>query len=139
MIHWHIDSLTGSLDTAGNDESGRVGAVRIVARLRGTCPDTYTCPTVYMTSRRTLVVQGYVVDPATGPRPGHAAVEVPLSLLPELVADELPELVRLTDRDTIVVAGRAVVDSDVLAQLRLPEGEAAVEIDLALVPELEGV
>lgn len=35
-----------------------------LTRLRGTCPDTETCPTLYRTDRGTAVVQGYLVtDP----------------------------------------------------------------------------
>lgn len=112
--------------------------MRIVARLRGTCPDTNTCPTIHLSDRGTLVIQGYVIEPVTPLRSGEAAVEIPASLLPELVAADVPDGVHLTDRDTVVVAGRAVVDADAFAQLRLPEGEAAVEIDLAAVLELEG-
>src|ERR1022692_269881 len=40
-----------------------------------------------------------------------------------------------TDRDTVVVQGWAVADSDVLAQLGLPAGAEAVEVPSALLAE----
>ena len=56
-----------------------------MTRLRGTCPDTETCPTLYRTDCGTGVVQGCVVtDPAALATldllTGETAVEVPLSL-----------------------------------------------------------
>jgi hypothetical protein len=53
-----------------------------LARLRGTCPDTESCPTLFWTDRNTAVVQGVVVTrpEALGTRAlsaGEAAVEVP--------------------------------------------------------------
>lgn len=57
-----------------------------VTRLRGSCPDDKTCPTLYATDRGTAIVQGYLVtDPEVlatlGLPEGEAAVEVPMSLL----------------------------------------------------------
>ncbi len=40
-----------------------------------------------------------------------------------------------TDRDTVVVQGWAVVDSEVLAQLDLPTGTEAVEVPARLLEE----
>src|SRR5258708_20162301 len=40
-----------------------------------------------------------------------------------------------TDRDTVVVQGWAVIDSDVLAQLGLPAGAEAVEVPSGRLPE----
>ena len=55
----------------------------------GSCPDGRTCPAVHQSERGTLLVIGTVVtDPealaqmAIGP--GEVAIEVPLSLLPEV-------------------------------------------------------
>ena len=55
------------------------------------CPDGRTCPAVHQTERGTLVIIGSVVsDPAMLAElaigPGERAIEVPLSLIPE-VAD----------------------------------------------------
>ena len=104
-----------------------------LTRLRGTCPDTETCPTLYRTDRGTGVVQGYVVtNPetlATLDLPtGEVAVEVPLSLLTGLT---FPTWSR-TDRGTGVVQGYVVTDPDALATLNLPPGETAVEVPLRL-------
>jgi hypothetical protein len=59
-------------------------------KLRGdNCPDGRTCPAVHQTDRDTLMIVGSVVtDPealaqmAIGP--GETAIEVPLSLVPEV-------------------------------------------------------
>ena len=59
-------------------------------KLRGDeCPDGRTCPAVHQTDRGSLMIIGSVVtDPealaqlAIGP--GETAIEVPLSLLPEV-------------------------------------------------------
>lgn len=40
-----------------------------------------------------------------------------------------------TDRDTVVVQGWAVIDSDLLAQLGLPAGADAVEVPAGLLAE----
>jgi len=60
--------------------------------LRGECPDGKTCPAVYRTDRDTLAVVGSTItDPdvlAGLGLPAHeSVVEIPLSLLPEVVAD----------------------------------------------------
>ncbi len=57
-------------------------------KLRGSCPDGNTCPTVYATERGTRLVQGWkVTDPAVlsqlGVPPGEEVVEVPAELLGE--------------------------------------------------------
>jgi hypothetical protein len=49
-----------------------------------------TCPTIYRTTRDTLVVQGTVVDPESVDvelGPGELLVEIPESLLAGLLAD----------------------------------------------------
>ena len=60
-------------------------------KIRGddSCPDGRTCPAVHQTDRGTLMIVGSVVtDPealaqlAIGP--GETAIEVPLSLVPEV-------------------------------------------------------
>jgi hypothetical protein len=61
-------------------------------RLRGDCPDGTTCPTVYRTDHDTLAVVGSTItDPdvlAELGLPAHESiVEIPLSLLPEVVRD----------------------------------------------------
>ncbi len=60
--------------------------MRIVRKLAGDCKGG-DCPTVYATDRGTLVIQGYVLDPAadgalTLPN-GESAVEVPMELIVE--------------------------------------------------------
>ena len=52
--------------------------------LAGACRDG-TCPTVYLTDRGSLVVQGYEVEGEELPS-GERRVEVPASLLIEAVA-----------------------------------------------------
>jgi hypothetical protein len=59
--------------------------MKIVGKLAG-C-DIKGCPTVYATDRGTLVIQGYVLDPAATRQltlpTGESAVEVPADLLLE--------------------------------------------------------
>jgi hypothetical protein len=48
------------------------------------------CPTVYETENKTIVVQGFVVDPdALDLPPGEAAVEIPRYILEKALATEL--------------------------------------------------
>jgi hypothetical protein len=58
-----------------------------LTRIAGDCPDGVTCPTVYLSDRGTVVVQGYTLaadDLAQITLPqGEGAVEIPLSLLKE--------------------------------------------------------
>ena len=61
-------------------------------RLRSDCPDGRTCPAVWRTDRNTLAVVGSTItDPAVLAElglPAHeSVVEIPLSLLPEVVTD----------------------------------------------------
>ena len=109
--------------------------------LRTTCDDGRTCPNINATDRGTHLVQGY---PESGldlgghmAGPGEAVVEIPASLLPELAADDVAHgAVRRTDRGTLVVCGRLVVEAEFLQELNIPAGEAAVEIPISALPEL---
>ena len=61
-------------------------------RVRGECPDGKTCPAVFRTDRGTLAIVGSrITDPdvlAELRLPAHeSVVEIPLSLLPEVVTD----------------------------------------------------
>lgn len=110
--------------------------------LRSTCNDGRNCPNLNVTDRGTYLVQGY---PVTGLDldghvlgPGESVVEIPSSLLPELATDKTAHgAVRRTDRGTFLVRGRLVVDAEILRELNLPVGEAAVEIPISALPELE--
>jgi hypothetical protein len=61
-------------------------------RVRGTCNDGKTCPTLFRTDRGTVVVQGWTVtDPEllgqVGAVPdGETLVEVPAALVAEVLA-----------------------------------------------------
>lgn len=60
-----------------------------LTRIAGECPDGRTCPTVYQTDRGTAVVQGFRLDVDALARvrlgAGETAVEIPMSLLEEVV------------------------------------------------------
>ncbi|MEA2615298.1 MAG: hypothetical protein QOE72_1081 [Chloroflexota bacterium] len=106
------------------------------------------CPTLYVTDRGTIVVQGFVV---TGTAVlvelpvGWSRVEVPIGLLREglpkveggrpLHVDGMPETMwpalHLTDRDTIVVCGPVVTDAEGVPEP--PLGESWVEVPLRLL------
>lgn len=106
-----------------------------LTRLRGLCPDTEDCPTLYWTDRGTAVVQGYlVIDPEALGAPalaaGETAVEVPLVLFAGLTISS--PILHSTERGTALVRGIAVTDPEALVILCLPVGETAVEISLDL-------
>ncbi len=110
--------------------------------LRAICDDGRTCPNINATDRGTFLVQGYLVtDLELGghmPGAGESVVEIPTSLLPELATDDPTHgAVRRTDRDTFLVCGRLVVEAEFLQELNIPAGEAAVEISVSALPELE--
>lgn len=105
-----------------------------LTRLWRDCPDTESCPTLYRTDRGTAVVQGYLLvtnlETLVGPMAaGEAVVEVPLALFSGFAISG-PSL-HPTERDTLLVRGSRVTDPEALTTLRLPVGEAAVEIRLS--------
>lgn len=111
------------------------GPARQLTRLRSTCPDIESCPTLYWTDQGTAAVQGYLVaDPEALGAPalatGETAVEVPFALLAGLTISG--QTLYATERGTVLVGGMAVTDPEALAILHLPVGEAAVEIHLSL-------
>lgn len=114
-----------------------------LAILRSTCADGRTCPNINATDRATLVVQGYpaahVEVGAAGldVPSGSAAVWIPVSLVPEVTTAMLrrPDL-RVTDHGTVLIVGSEVTDPEALAELRLPEGEIAIEVDGDTLPFL---
>lgn len=110
--------------------------MRIVL-LRDQCGSGRTCPNLNSTDRGSYVVQGYIVHAEQALRSGHATVEVPLSLLPELAASAPRDNLSLTDCGTVLVRGVQVTNPDVLAELNMPAGENAVEVPRAALPELE--
>ena len=57
-----------------------------LTRLSGECKEG-TCPTVYLSDRDTLVLQGHIVLGADGLLlgPGEQAVELPIALLREAI------------------------------------------------------
>jgi hypothetical protein len=105
--------------------------------LRGVCDNARTCPNINLSARSTYVVQGYVVMPEHPLPHGEALVEIPDSLLPELVGAGPRDGLALTGRGTILVRGTQVTDPQVLAELALPSGENAVEVPLSMFRELE--
>lgn len=110
--------------------------------LRGTCTSGRNCPNLTVTDRGTYLVQGHLVSGLdVGGHVlglGESVVEIPSSLLPELAADEIAYgVVRRTAHGTFLVRGRLVVDAEALRELNLPAGEAAVEIPISALPELE--
>lgn len=110
-----------------------------MTRLRGACDPKPTCPTLYLTDRGTLIVQGWVVaTPDLALSPGETVVEVPVSLLwaPPAAVPRLSPALRLTGRDTAIVRGHMIEDPEVLARLSLPDGETAVEVSISALSEV---
>lgn len=92
-----------------------------LTRLRSTCPDTESCPTLYGTDRNTVVVQGAEIahPEALGARllaVGEAAVEVPTALLAGVAVSGLT--MYPTERGTVLVLGSVVTDPAALATMR---------------------
>lgn len=105
------------------------------------CDNGRTCPHISTTGQGTLVVQGYLVtDPALAAQLvipiSEIAIEIPLALLPELGAYPAAAL-HVTDHDTVVIYGPAIIDPGILDELTIPPGEAAIEIPAAALPFLE--
>lgn len=105
--------------------------------MRAECRDGRTCPNVNLSDHGTYVVQGYIVSPGHLLPASEAVVEIPLSLLPELVEADPRDGLSLTDRGTILVRGTQITDAEALAELDLPAGENAVEVPLSVLGELE--
>lgn len=107
--------------------------------IRKDCDVGRTCPHVSATGRGTLVIQGYVITApeaaVLGISAGDAAIEVPLSLLPELASH--PGAFQVTSHGTVIFHGPAVSDPDTLAEIDIPGGEAAIEVPAATLPFLE--
>jgi hypothetical protein len=109
------------------------GLAMRLTRLWHDCPDTESCPTLYWTDRGTAVVQGYLVtnlETLSAPLGiGEAVVEVPFALFSGFAINGA--ILHPTERGTILVRGTVVTDPEALTTLRLPVGEAAVEIRLS--------
>jgi hypothetical protein len=107
--------------------------------IRSDCDNGRTCPHVSAAGRETLVVQGYLIPghetAQLGIPAGETAIEIPLSLLPELASEHGG--LHVTDRGTVVFHGPAVSDPETLSELTIPGGEAAIEIPAARLPFLE--
>lgn len=102
-----------------------------IVLVRSSCGNGRTCPNINRSDRDTWVVQGWKV---TG---NQSVVEVPISLLPEVVALGSRVGLEVTDHETVLVTGIPVTDVEVLAELKLPSNEGAVEIDHRVLAELE--
>ncbi|GAB3158558.1 hypothetical protein GCM10027059_03520 [Myceligenerans halotolerans] len=93
--------------------------------LRSTCDNGHTCPTIHRADDGALIVQGY------------RTVSDRTVRIPAWLATEWDAPVR-RDGDDLLIPGRPVTDPDTIAYLDLPAGEAAVIVDPAVVPALEG-
>lgn len=105
--------------------------------VRAACGNGRTCPNINTTDRSSYVIQGYTSFEQPN-SDTQATVEVPLDLLPELAGTPVRDGVHYTDRDTVLISGTQVTDSDALAELNLPDGESAVEVPLSLLREEAG-
>lgn len=101
------------------------------------CPDRVSCPNLFVTDRKSFVIQGYVTAEVSRAA-GLAVVEIPLAMLPEAAVQPRSNL-RLTERGTVLVRGVKVTDAAALATIQLPQGEDAVELSMDDMPTLAGV
>ena len=112
-------------------------------RLRGSCNDGKTCPTLYRSDRETAVVQGWIItDPDTVAlagdlSEGESVVEIPAGLVDEALQGRPRRALTQTDHDTVIVRGRTLTASEVSAEIGpIPATEAAVEIEFKLIAEV---
>lgn len=113
--------------------------------LRIDCDTGRTCPNVNLSDRRTYVLQGYTVALETAAAaganipPGVRVVELPVSLLPELLEPlgYRPGF-HLTGRGTVLAWGPELTDAEALAELAMPDGESAIEVPYEALPALVG-
>jgi hypothetical protein len=98
------------------------------------CPNGRTCPNINTSDRGTVVIQGYIVQPASCPvgdlRESETVVEIPVELLPPGLVSPDTRLYR-TAHGTLLVVGRRVTDDEALDELQVPAGEDAVEVAAA--------
>ena len=92
--------------------------------LRSSCDNGTTCPTIHRADDGAFIVQGYRTA-------SHGTVRIPAWL-----ATEWDSPAR-RDGDDLLMTGQVVTDSDTIAYLDLPDGEAAVIVRPADVPVLE--
>jgi hypothetical protein len=108
-------------------------------------------PTLYATDRATYLVQGWkVTDPeilAEINMPGdETVVEVYARLMNHLAKDRasgvlrcwIPPIVHVRENGNLVIQGKRVADSGVLAQMKIPSHEDVVEVDRLAVEALLG-
>jgi hypothetical protein len=108
-------------------------------------------PTLYATDRDTYLVQGWkVTDPEILAKldvsQNETAVEIYARLISHLVKDGLSgvvtswirPIVHVKENGNLVMQGKRVTDSDVLAEMNIPDHEDVVEIDKAAIKALLG-
>ncbi|MBT8223981.1 MAG: hypothetical protein HKP61_08420 [Dactylosporangium sp.] len=83
-------------------------------------------PTLFATDRYTYVVQGWKVPDRT------TSVEIPSGLLVYVEhGSELGAVLTDTGRDSFILSGAAVTDTETLAQMDIPGHETCVEVGKA--------
>jgi hypothetical protein len=91
-------------------------------------------PTLFTTDRETYVVQGWKV-------PGsESSVEIPMRLLAHLEADTVLDVVlHDTGRDSYILSGAPVTDTEALSQMDIPGHETCVEVGKVREGDAHGV
>ena len=108
-------------------------------------------PTLYATDRATYLVQGWkVLDSETLAKlevpEDEAVVEVYARLMSHLTKDGksgvitcwIPPIVHVRDNGNLVIQGRRLADSELRAQMNIPDHEDVVEVDTATVEAILG-
>lgn len=106
-------------------------------------------PTLYATDRATYLVQGWkVAEPETLAKldvpKDEAIVEVYARLMTHLTKDGksgvitcwIPPIVHIRDNGNLVIQGKRLADSELRAQMNIPNHEDVVEVDTAAVEAL---
>ncbi len=106
-------------------------------------------PTLYATDQATYLIQGWkVTDPEILAKldvpEGETVVEIYARLMAHLVEDGLsgvvtswtPPIVHVKENGNLVIQGKWVTDSKVLAEMKIPGHEDVVEIDKVTIEAL---
>jgi hypothetical protein len=106
-------------------------------------------PTLYVTERRTYLIQGWkVTDPEIlaklGIPEGETVVEIYARLITHLTKDGLGgvvtswthPIVHVNENGNLIIQGKRVTDPEALAEMQIPDHEDVVEVDEAAIKAL---
>lgn len=140
------ERLTRLCNIIGNRTTkGKIMEIRFL----GKATEHLNSPTLYATDQATYLIQGWkVTDPEILVKldvpEGETVVEIYARLMAHLAEDGLsgvvtswtPPIVHVKENGNLVIQGKRVTDSKVLAEMKIPGHEDVVEIDKAAIEAL---